>query len=171
MRAAAQFDRISAVCVMIVAAHGEHAHFVAIFFAEQRFGAGFDRLSVGIRRVETSEFWRMTAFTWFSMRSSSSGVTGLGWREIEAQPLRRDQRTFLRHMRAQHALERGMQQMRGGMIGAGGAAAFAIHFQIDRIAHGEFALHHLHDMDMQAPSFFWVSDDFAFGALGGFIAP
>ena len=35
--------------------------------------------SVGKRRVEVSEFWRITAFTCASMRSSSSGDTGLGW--------------------------------------------------------------------------------------------
>ena len=35
--------------------------------------------SVGISRVVVSEFWRITALTWASIRSSSSGVTGLGW--------------------------------------------------------------------------------------------
>ena len=78
MRAAAQFDRIG-LSASIVVAHGQHAHLVAIFLAEQRLGAGLDRLrrsASGASRHRV--FWRMTAFTCFSMRSSSSGVTRLG---------------------------------------------------------------------------------------------
>ena len=57
--------------------------------------------------------------------------------EVKAQAFGLDQRAFLADMVAQHALERGMQQMGGGMIGAGGAAAFMIHLQVHGIADGE----------------------------------
>ena len=43
-------------------------------------------------------------------------------------------------MIAQHALQRGMQQMGGAVIGAGGAAAFLVHLQIHRIAGRECCL-------------------------------
>ena len=118
MGAAAQFDRIGFRLLEIVA-HGEHAHFVAIFLAEQASAPASIAWSVGISRVEVSEFWRITSFTWASMRSSSSGVTGLGWREIEAQPLGRDQRAFLADMRcparasARHAADGWRNDWRG----------------------------------------------------------
>ena len=41
MRAAAQLDRIF---LAVGAAHRQHAHFVAVLLAEQRHGAGGDRL-------------------------------------------------------------------------------------------------------------------------------
>ncbi len=40
----------------------------------------------------------------------------LEMREIKPQPVRRHQRAFLLDMRAQHLAQRGMQQMRRGVI-------------------------------------------------------
>ena len=40
----------------------------------------------------------------------------LGMREVEAQPVGRDQRTLLRHVIAQHLAQRFVQQMRRGMV-------------------------------------------------------
>ena len=47
MGAAAQFDRIGLFGFVEIVAHGQHAHFVAIFFAEQGFGARGDGLIGG----------------------------------------------------------------------------------------------------------------------------
>ncbi len=79
-------------------------------------------------------------------------------REVEAQPIGRDQRAFLRDMAAEHALERGMQQMCRRMIGARGAAAFADDAQFDRFAQPEFATGLAHDVHMQAVLLFRVGD-------------
>ena len=169
MRAAAQFDGIGFVGVRILA-HGQHAHFVAVFFAEQRFRARTrspDRSASAA--CETSEFWRMTALTSCLDALEFVRRHGFGMAEIEAQPIGRDERTLLRHMRAEHALQRGMQKMRRRMVGARGAAALAIDLEIDRIADREFALGRSSTTcTCSAPSFFSVSIDTAFGAFGDF---
>ncbi len=134
---------------MSVLAHGEHAHLVAIFLAEQRFGAGRDRLvgrhqprgGIGILADHGVDLG-LDALQLFRRHR-------LGMAEIEAQPLGRHQRALLRDMRPQHTLQRGMQQMGGGVIGAGGAAAFGIHLQIHRIADSQICRDTSHDMDMQ----------------------
>ncbi len=46
-------------------------------------------------------------------------------REVEAQPIRRDQRALLLDMRAQHLAQRSMQQVRGRVVGHDGLAALA----------------------------------------------
>jgi hypothetical protein len=97
MRAAAQFDRER--LSRRVVAHGEHAHFVAIFLAEQRFGARRDRLvgrhqprrDIGVLAHDGVDLG-FDALEFFRRH-------GLGMAEIEAQPVRRDQRALLRDMR------------------------------------------------------------------------
>ena len=66
-------------------------------------------------------------------------------------------------MRPQHAFQRGMQKMGGGMIGAGGAAPFAVDFQVHAVAHGKLAARHFDDMDMQRAQLLLGVDDLAFG--------
>ena len=118
----------------------KHAHFIAIFFAEQRFGAGGDGLvgghqpggGVGILADHCVDLG-LDPLQFFRRHR-------LGMGEVKAQPLGIHQRAFLADMAAQHALERGMQQMGGAMIGAGGAAAFAVHLQVHRIAGREACL-------------------------------
>jgi hypothetical protein len=66
-------------------------------------------------------------------------------------------------MRSQHALQSGMQKMGGGMIGAGGAAPFAVHFEIHTVAYGKLAARHFDDMHMQRAQLFLGVDDLAFG--------
>src|SRR3546814_2686655 len=55
MGAAAELDRIIPVAEL---AHGEHADLVAVFLAEQRHGAGGDRL---VRRHQRSESTRLNS--------------------------------------------------------------------------------------------------------------
>ncbi len=101
------------------------------------------------------------------MASSSSGVSALGWLKSKRSRSGPTIEPFCDDMRAQHALERGMQQMRGRMIGAGGPAPLAIDAQLHRLAQLEFAARHLHDMDMQRAQLLLGVDHFAFAAVAG----
>ena len=81
--------------------------------------------SSGITLVSTAVFCRICSFISRST-SSSSGVIHRGVvREIEAQPRRLDHAARLLDVRAQHLAQRGVQQMRGGVIAHGGERAAA----------------------------------------------
>ena len=67
----------------------------------------------------------------------------LRMRKIEAQPVRRDKRAFLRDMAAERRAQRRVQKMRGGMVRADGAAAG----RIDREPHG-LPRHEAADLDL-----------------------
>ena len=56
-----------------------------------------------------------------------------------------------------------MQKMRGGMVGAGGAAALAIHHQVHRVADRKFAARDFHHMDMHGAQLLLGVGDLAFG--------
>ena len=58
-----------------------------------------------------------------------------------------------------------MKQMRGGMVGARGAAALTVDAQLHRLAKLEFAARHLHDVDMQSAQLLLGVDDLAFAAM------
>ena len=47
-------------------------------------------------------------------------------REVEAQPIRRDERAGLAHVRAQPLAQRGVQQVRGGVVAARRIASVGI---------------------------------------------
>ena len=107
-----------------VLAHRDDAHLVAVFLAEQReraFARPRGRASSGASR--TSAFSRMRALTSASIARMSSGVERARMAEIEAQPVGRHQRALLRHMLAEPAAQRLVQQMRHRMIGAQACAA------------------------------------------------
>ena len=55
-------------------------------------------------------------------------------REVEAQVAGIDQRARLLHMLAQHLAQRGMQQVRAGMVAHGGAADFVVDHGVDLVA-------------------------------------
>ncbi|HEY5994840.1 MAG TPA: hypothetical protein VIU46_09625, partial [Gallionellaceae bacterium] len=69
--------------------------------------------------------------------------------KVEAQPLGTDQRALLLHVVAEHGAQRGMQQMGGGMIGAGGAAAFFVHLEVDGITGRKGAFGDAYAVNMQ----------------------
>ena len=60
-------------------------------------------------------------------------------REIEAQPVGRDERALLRHMVAEHLAQRLMQEMRRRVMGARRAAPRMIDVELDRIADAQRA--------------------------------
>ena len=79
--------------------------------------------SSAISRVVTGAFCSTTSLAMSSTRSSSSARHRLGMREVEAQPVGRDQRALLRDVVAEHLAQRLVQQMRRRMVGADGASA------------------------------------------------
>ena len=53
-------------------------------------------------------------------------------REVEAQAVGRDQRTLLLHVRAEHLAQRGVQQVRGGVVAADVLAAGVVDLRADQ---------------------------------------
>ena len=132
MRAAAQFDR---EVLFGQPAHAEHADFVTILLAEQRHRARLDRFFGRHQprrdRLIGADFGVHFGFNRRNVLGSQSGRL----REIETQPVGRDQRALLCHMRAQPVAQRGVEQVRGRMVGADRIAALDVDRQPDGIAH------------------------------------
>ena len=148
MGAAAQFDRIGLIRIQVVT-HGEHAHLVAILFAEQGFCTGGDGL---VGRQQAGGGIGILADDGVDLdldRCQLFRRHRLWVREVEAQALGGDQRAPLADMAAQNALERGMQQMGRRMVGARGAAPFLIDLQIHCVAGGEAAFDDFHQMNVK----------------------
>ena len=78
----------------------------------------------------------------------------LGVRDIEAQPLGRDQRALLRHMIAEHEAQRLMQDMGRRMVGAGRRAGGVIDREFDRHAGAGRALDDRDIMDDEVAELF-----------------
>ena len=95
--------------------------------------------SSAITRVSAGAFPRIAALTSSSTRRISSGETGCVWEKSNRKPIRRDQRTLLLHVLAQHLPQSGMQEMRGGMIERNRLAAIPVHLRLDFIAHPQLA--------------------------------
>ena len=96
--------------------------------------------SSAISRVVTGEFCITKSLAMSSTCSISSRRHRLGMREVEAQPVGRDQRALLRDVIAQHLAQRLVQQMRRGMVLADGAAPRVIDVERQRGAGLERAL-------------------------------
>ena len=162
MGAAAQFDGegLAGLLAFLASAHGHDADLVAVFLAEQRHGARCDgvvhrhqpRLDRGVLQddavgqpLDLGEF---------------GGLDGLGMREVEAQPLRRDHRALLGDMAAEDLAQALMQQMRRRMVGADLGAPAMIDDQVQRHARLHRARLHLAAMDEQPlGEFLRVGDD------------
>ena len=128
---AAELDRIGA--------DPEHAHLVAVFFAEQGDGAG---LFGGLHAHELDAGFDIAAYLLvdegFDL-ADFAGLERLVVREIEAQLVGVDERAFLLHVFAEHPPERGMHEMRGRMIEHDRAPPRRIDLRLDGIADGELA--------------------------------
>ena len=69
--------------------------------------------------------------------------------EVEAQPVGGDQRALLRHVLAEMAAQRGVQQVGGGVGAADAVAARGVDLQLDGVADRERAALERADMDEQ----------------------
>src|SRR5688572_29050071 len=149
MGAAAQLGREDLVLVGRLAAHRDDADLVAVFLAEQRHRAGFDR---GLRRHQARLHRLVVTDTVVDLALHHRDVLGahrLAVTEVEAQAIGRHQRALLRDMRAEPAAQRFVQQMRRGVVGAQAGAALAIDLHLDRVADLHLALGHLAEMHEQ----------------------
>ena len=132
VRAAAQLHR--------EVADAQHAHVVLVLLAEQRHRAGGDRafvvhhLRFGRRVAADLRVHQVLDLPQLVRRDR------LEVREVEAQAVRRDERALLRDVRAEHLAQRGVQQMRGGVVERGGAAALAVDVRAERVADRDRAL-------------------------------
>ena len=118
-------------------AHAQHAHFVAVLFAKQRHGAEFDGLVI----AHVADFsFCIGADPVVDQILDAAQLVGGDWlemREIETQAIRRDQRTLLRDVLAQHLAQGGMQQMGRRMIEHDGLASIHIDGSFDGTAGNE----------------------------------
>ena len=124
-------------------AHRHHAHLVAVFLAEQRARAGRDGVvdrhqPRGDGRILQHDVVGDVLDLFQFLRRDR-----LGMREVETQPVGRDQRALLRDVIAEHLAQRLVQQMRGGMVLPDGDAARVIDLQQQRVADFDRALLHL----------------------------
>ena len=147
MRAAAEFDRIR---LALRAAHREHADFLAVLLAEQRHGAGGDRLfrrheARVDRAVEANALVHLVLDLAQLFRGDRLGVA-----DVETQTIGRDQRALLRDVRAEMAAQRLVQQMRRRMMRAQLGAADRIDGHDDVVADLDLALVDLGVMGVQA---------------------
>ena len=153
MRAAAQLDR-PAKRVAGPLAHGDHAHLVAVFFAEQRARAGGPRV---VERHQPRGDGRILQHDVvgdvFHALELGRGHR-LGVREVEAQPVGRDQRALLRDVIAEHLAQRLVQQMRGGMVLPDALSRrVVIDLQQQRVADLDRALFQLDQVDEEIAGF------------------
>ena len=131
MRAAAEFHRIGAACVL---AHREYPHLVAVFLAKERHRAVLHRF---VRRHEACLNGRILpddAVDFRFRRRDFLPRHRLGVADIKAQFVRRDKRSLLCDMLAQLVAQRCMQQVRCRMVGADARATFRIDAERHRVA-------------------------------------
>ena len=79
--------------------------------------------------------------------------------EIESEAIRRDKRTFLRDVIAEHLAQCFVQEMRRRMVGANRAAALVIDFEFERLAERQFALFDHAGMNEDVAEFFLCVGD------------
>ena len=166
MGAAAQLDR-PAERVAAALAHRDDAHLVAVFLAEQRARAGGARIVErhqprGHRRILQHEVVGDVLDLLDLLRRHR-----LRMREVEAQPVGRDQRALLRDVIAEHLAQRLVQQMRRRMVAADGAAARVIDLERKRGAGLQRALLHRADVHEQVAGLLLRVGDAEAHAVGG----
>ena len=123
--------------------------------------------STAISRVVTSAFCSTMSFAMSSTCSISSRAHRLGVREVEPQPVRRDQRALLGDVIAQHLAQRLVQQMGRRMVGADRAAARMVDFEGQRKARLERAFLDHAGMDEEVAALLLGIGDAEAHAVGG----
>ena len=90
--------------------------------------------STAMSLVTTGSFWSSTRLAMASTCCDLRVVDRLRMAEIEPQAVRRDQRSLLGHVVAEHLAQGLVQEMGGGVVGAHGGAALVIDDQLQRLA-------------------------------------
>ncbi len=147
MGAATQLDRV--FLAVLAAPHRQHADLLAVLLAEQRHGAGGDRL---FRRHQprVDRAVQPDALVDFVLDLAQLFERNrLGVADVEAQPVGRHQRALLGDVLAEMAAQRLVQQMRRRMVGAQLGAADRVDGHDHVVADFQFALLDLGVMGMQ----------------------
>jgi hypothetical protein len=122
---------------LLKSGHGDHAHLVAVFFAEQSHCAGgdglFERQHLGFDAAVAQDLFVHQPLHFLDFRLVHGGIV----REIETQARRLHHAARLLDMRAQHLPQRGVQQVRGGVIAHGGEAQRPGDFRAQFVAHAD----------------------------------
>ena len=114
VRAAAQF--------LAEAGNIDHANAIAILLAEQRHGAGIERL-IEIHHIGMDFDVFQDLFVHQLLNFGQFFGIGMRvMREIEAQAIGIDDAAGLLHVRSQHFAQRRVEQMRSGVVAHGGMA-------------------------------------------------
>ena len=130
MRAAAELDRI---LLAVAAAHRQHAHFLAVFLAEQSASAGRARF------VEPHQPRRHLGVFQDNVVGDVLDLFKFGpsdrlrMGDVEAQPLGRNQRALLRDMIAKHDAQSLMQDVSRRMVRPRRRARAVVDLKLDRL--------------------------------------
>src|SRR5690606_15529305 len=121
------------------AGNRDHAHAITVLLAEQRHRTGchgfFRRSHFGRHRRVAIDLLVDDAL---DGRALVDGQR-LRVREVEAQPIRRDERARLADVRAQHLSQRGVEQVRGRVIAPRSVAHRCVHAGVYRLPFGQCA--------------------------------
>ena len=162
MGAAAQLQRIGpqigALARPFQRAHRHHTHLVAIFLAEQRLrpdAAGIvGRHDPCLDRAVLPDEVIHLGFDLLQFGRRHR----LRMAEVEPQPVRRVERTALRHMIAQGAAQRLVQKVGRRVVGADLATAAMRHLQLGRLTLGDGTFGDLGDMNEHPRRFLDIGD-------------
>ena len=117
MGATAKLHRIRRLVAILVVAHGDDAHLIAILLTEERERAGVHRL---LRAHQPGDQRRVLSDQPIDLRLDvveRVRPDGAGMAYVEPQPVGRDQRALLRDVIAEGAAERRVKQVRGRVVG------------------------------------------------------
>src|SRR5690606_24136676 len=112
-------------------AEPEHAHPVAVLVAEERERAGRDRLVVRHLADLGVDVAADLVVDELLDRRELLRLDRLVVREVEAQPIGRDERPLLLHVLAEHAAERGMKQVRRRVVETNRLAPLAVDLRME----------------------------------------
>src|SRR5688572_6548936 len=139
-------------------AERQHAHLVAVLLAEERHRTRLDRRIVGhVADVAGSVPADFRVHHPLDRLELLRGDR-LRVREIEAQPVRRDQRPFLDYVRAEDLAQRRVQEVGGGMVEHRRLARRAVHGRGHRLALAKAAGFDLADVQVGIAELAGVAD-------------
>ena len=130
---------MDAAAQLFRAADVEHAHFVAVFLAEQGHRAMLDgvvkRHQMGLRGAVFQDFLVDDRFHGGDLLGRHRRIVA----EVETGLVRVDQRALLRHVAAQHFAQGLVHQVRGRVVADGARALGRVDFRRDGVAHLQHA--------------------------------
>ncbi len=137
MGAAAEL--VAKAVVQVDVAHAHDAHHVGVLVAEERQRAVRQRLLVALVLDVHGEVLAHDPVGHRLDLAQLLRRQRLQVREVEAQTVRRHQRTRLAHVRAQHLAQRRVQDVRAGVVAHRVAAQALVHDRLDRVADAQRA--------------------------------